>query len=91
MFYGRIRLLLLWMLINVTKSDRIRNLTMAKMKNNKIPRRSGTAQAALSRRAPTMDHRCEPRGGTKNLQAEYLDGAEPPDYDLDYDIYDSES
>jgi hypothetical protein len=29
-------------------------------------RRSGEAQAALGRRAPKMDHRLEPRGGTTN-------------------------
>ena len=34
-----------------------------KTKTTKIPKRSGVAQAALARRAPTMDHRLEPRGG----------------------------
>ena len=45
---------------------------------SKIPKRSGTAQAALGRRAPTMAHRNEPRGGDRNtlaeLAEEYADG-----------------
>lgn len=43
------------------------------MTNKKnIPTRSGEAQAALARRAPTMDHRNEPRGGTTNESRDLL-------------------
>ena len=38
-----------------------------------INKRSGVAMAALGRRAPTMKHRNQPRGGARNLQAEMLD------------------
>jgi hypothetical protein len=42
--------------------------------------RNGTAVAALSRNsAGPMRHRLQPRGGARNLQAEYLE-----DYEEDY-------
>ena len=56
-------------------------------KNNKPARRSGEAVAAQHRRAGYMHDRRAPRGGTKNLQAEYLalaDDAEDEYLDWDY-------
>ena len=41
-------------------------------------RRSGEAQAALARRAPIMDHRNEPQGGTTNESRDLLDDADEP-------------
>lgn len=41
-----------------------------------INKRSGVAMAALGRRAPTMKHRNQPRGGARNLQADLLDEQE---------------
>ena len=49
---------------------------MSKMKikvpGNKYERRSPEAYDAKNRRAPTMDHRLEPRGGSRDWH-EYLD------------------
>lgn len=39
------------------------------------PTRSGEAVAAQHRNAGYMKHRNQPRGGTRNRQAEYLDDA----------------
>ena len=43
-----------------------------------VKKRSGEAQAALGRRAPTMDHRLEPRGGTVNTRRDLLSEADLP-------------
>jgi len=44
-----------------------------------INKRSGVAMAALGRRAPTMKHRNQPRGGARNEQADLLE-----EYEEDY-------
>ena len=52
--------------------------------------RSGTTQAAQHRNAGYMKHRYEPRGGSRDLQAEYLAAADEWDTSMsdDYSHYD---
>lgn len=57
--------------------------------SSKTNRRSGEAVAAQHRKAGTMKHRNQPRGGAKNDFLDLLDEAEEGDLDLyafwDYD------
>lgn len=48
-----------------------------------IPNRSGVAIAAQHRNGGYMKHRNQPRGGARNLQAEYLDEIEDDDVGVD--------
>lgn len=49
---------------------------MSKQLIIKVSRRSGHAQAAIHRRAPTFKHRNEPRGGASNASFNLLKEAE---------------